>query len=482
MVNYSDLQYLFESTDTVKPYNVDTNIIGLMNSTTFASVINIGAFLKNISTISVERQATKDVVDFINNTATTHAITTDLVFTDNATANDVKINVQPARTIDGAMLQKIFKELETSTIHDNVDNDHVLFRNFLYDVVEDVSKHFFMEAGRLFFAHIDSLLDSDSRSMHLGNAATQFSNLRAGRISTLLSLLKNACSAAMKDIFTVSTSDKVTALDMQDIGSGTGKYTRKFYFDLRDRMVTHLDVSTIYSHIDNNHVIYFKKIATDLFLKAAYPCVHLIYIQTLMTHYAEKGDFVNVRIMILASVYYVFYMLKSLLATVSTLEDTSPHQMSPNQEAALNKIFSKLNEYLTNNNKIDVNSSNTTSESEMKKLIVELHKLSKDVSDKNGNIQTLKRSITAHQLAMRNVLYNLDVIRARYRWASFEFWALFAFIIVFIVSMSVLLVLAEVLKKPFLIDWVQYICGFVALTVIVVKVIMLTVHMMQNNK
>jgi hypothetical protein len=83
---------------------------------------------------------------------------------------------------------------------------------------------------------------------------------------------------------------------------------------------------------------------------------------------------------------------------------------------------------------------------------------------------------------MRNVLYNLEVIRSRYWWASFEFWALFAFIIVFIVSMSVLLVLAEVLKKPFLIDWVQYICGFVALTVIVVKVIMLIVHMMQNNK
>ena len=51
MVNYSDLQYLFESTDTNKPYNVDTNILGLMNSTTFASVITIGAFLKNINNI-----------------------------------------------------------------------------------------------------------------------------------------------------------------------------------------------------------------------------------------------------------------------------------------------------------------------------------------------------------------------------------------------------------------------------------------------
>jgi hypothetical protein len=269
---------------------------------------------------------------------------------------------------------------------------------------------------------------------------------------------------------------------MQDIVSGSGKYTRKFYYDLRDRMATHLDVKTVYSHIDNNNVIYFKKIATDLFLKTAYPCVHLIYIQTLMTYYAEKGDFVNVRIMILASVYYVFYMLKSVLTTVNNLEATSPHKMTTSQDTALNTIFAKLNQYLTNNNKIDVNSPDTTSENEMKKLIVDLHKLSKDVSDKNGNIQTLKRSITSHQLAMRNVLYNLEVIRSRYWWASFEFWALFAFIIVFIVSMSVLLVLAEVLKKPFLIDWVQYICGFVALTVIVVKVIMLIVHMMQNNK
>jgi hypothetical protein len=283
----------------------------------------------------------------------------------------------------------------------------------------------------------------------------------------------------MKDIFYVSTS-AATALDMQDIGYGTGKYTRKFYYDLRDRMVTHLDVKTIYSHIDNNNVIYFKKIATDLFLKTAYPCVHLIYIQTLMTYYAEKGDFVNVRIMILTSVYYVFYMLKNLVTTVTSPSTT--YTMTSDQESALNTILEKINQYLTNNNKIDVNSTESTSENEMKKLIVDLHKLSKDVSDKNGNIQTLKRSITTHQLAMRNVLYNLEVIRSRYWWASFEFWALFAFIIVFIVSMSILLVLAEVLKKPFLIDWVQYICGFVALTVIVVKVIMLIVHMMQNNK
>jgi hypothetical protein len=490
MVNYSDLQYLFESTDTNKPYNVDTNILGLMNSTTFASVINISAFLKNINRITAKRQATKAVIDFINTptptpspdtvTAPLSTPTTDVVFTADATVNDVIIDVERAQTIDGAMLQKIIKELETSAIPDNVNKDHVLFRNFLYDIVEDVSKNFYLEAGKLFFAHIDRLEDSDSQSMHLGNAAIQFANFRAGRVSTLLSLLKNACRNAMKDIFNASTS-AATALDMQDIGSGTGKYTRKFYYDLRDRMVTHLDVRTIYSHIDNNHVIYFKKIATDLFLKTAYPCVHLIYIQTLMTYYAEKGDFVNVRVMILASVYYVFYMLKSLVTTVNNLAATSPHRMTTSQETELNKVFTKLNEYLTNNNKIDV-TSDTTSENEMKKLIVDLHKLSKDVSDKNGNIQTLKGSITAHQLAMRNVLYNLDVIRSRYWWASFEFWALFAFIIVFIISMSILLVLAEVLKKPFLIDWVQYICGFVALTVIVVKIIMLIVHMMQNNK
>ena len=476
------VNYLFESTDARRPYNVDTNILGMMNPTTFASSINIEGFLKNISAVIVTPQSTLTVKNFLDATAnaTVPPINSGDAFTADASANDVYISVTRAPTIDGDMLQKITKELQTSTIHASVTTDHVVFRNFLYDIVEDITKHLFMDAGRLFFAHIDVLQDSDARYQHLGNAATQFSNLRAGRISTLLSLLKNACIAAMKDIFDASTT-AANAQDMQDIGSGSGKYQRKFYYDLRDRMVSRLDVKTIYSNINNNQVIYFKKVAVDLFLKTAYPCVHLIYIQTLTTYYAEKGDFVNVRIMILASVYYVFYTLKGLVTTNNNLPQGNQHRMTTEQEVALTLIFEKLNEYLTNNNKIDVNSTGTTSEDEMKKLIVDLHQLSKDVTDKNGQIQTLKRSIITQQLAMRNVLYNLEVIRSRYWWASFEFWALFAFIIVFIITMSILLVLAEVLTKPYLIDWVQYICGFVAIIVIVIKLVMLIVHLMQNK-
>jgi hypothetical protein len=245
-------------------------------------------------------------------------------------------------------------------------------------------------------------------------------------------------------------------------------------------MTAKLNVSQIYSNVNTNQILYFKKVAVELFLKTAFPCVHMIYLQTLISYYGDKGDFVNVRIMMLASIYYVFYTLKRIVTISNTLPNTSLGKITTVQASRLNTIIQILNDYLTNNNKIRVDSTSTPNE-EMKKLIIELHDLSRDVTNSNGVIQGLKRSIMNQQLAMRNMLFNLEVIRNRYWWATFEFWTVFSLLVVFVIAMSIMLVLAEVLKKPNLINWVQYICGFIAIGVIVLKVLLMIIYFMKGT-
>jgi hypothetical protein len=491
MVNYdTDLRYLFQSNEAKRPYYVDNNIIELTKDSVFDSDINIEGFLKNVSSIAVNQQDVMVVANFVgkltnaDNAAAPSVSSTvppnsSVSFEDNAMNNDVYITVTRANNISEDMLQKIVTEIVSSTIVVDIAKNHIAFRDFLYDIIEDTSKFIFMQAGAKLFEFINALPSSDSRSLFLGDPASQFSNLRSGRNSTLMAQLKAACIEAMKEVF-VQSPTSITSLDMKDMGIGSTKYTRKFYFDLRDRMTTKLNVSQIYSNVNTNQILYFKKVAVDLFLKTAFPCVHMIYLQTLISYYGDKGDFVNVRIMMLASIYYVFYTLKRIVTISNTLPNTSLGKITTVQASRLNTIIQILNDYLTNNNKIRVDSTSTPNE-EMKKLIIELHDLSRDVTNSNGVIQALKRSIMNQQLAMRNMLFNLEVIRNRYWWATFEFWTIFTLIIVFVIAMSVMLVLAEVLKKPNLINWVQYICGFIAIGVILLKVLLMIIYFMKGT-
>ena len=492
MVNYdTDLRYLFQSNEAKRPYYVDNNIIELTKDSVFDSDINIEGFLKNVTAITINQQDAMVVANYVGKLtdadtgATAPTITStappksSVAFEDNASNNDIYMTVTRANNIDEDMLQKIVNEIVSSTIVVDIAKNHIAFRDFLYDIIEDTTKFIFMQAGTRLFEFVRALPESDSRYLFLGDPASQFSNLRSGRNSTLMAQLKSACVLAMKDVF-VESPTSITSLDMKDMGIGSTKYNRKFYYDLRDRMATKLDVRQVYNNVNNNQILYFKKMAVELFLKTAYPCVHMIYLQTLISYYGDKGDFVNVRIMMLASIYYVFYTLKRLVTVSNALPNTSVGKITTFQASRLNTIIQILNDYLTNNNKIRVDSTSTPNE-EMKKLIIELHDLSKDVTNSNGVIQVLKRSIMNQQLAMRNMLFNLEVIRKRYWWATFEFWTIFTLIIVFIIAMSVMLVLAEVLKMPKLINWVQYICAFVAISVIVIKIIFMIIYFMNGT-
>jgi hypothetical protein len=491
MVNYdTDLRYLFQSNEAKRPYYVDNNIIELTKDSVFDSDINIDGFLKNVSSIAINQQDVMVVANFIGKLTNTQNATAPTVsstvppnssvsFEDNAMNNDVYITVTRANNISEDMLQKIVTEIVSSTIVVDIAKNHIAFRDFLYDIIEDTSKFIFMQAGTKLYEFINSLPSSDSRYLFLGDPASQFSNLRSGRNSTLMAQLKAACIEAMKEVF-VQSPTSITSLDMKDMGIGSTKYTRKFYFDLRDKMTAKLNVSQIYSNVNTNQILYFKKVAVELFLKTAFPCVHMIYLQTLISYYGDKGDFVNVRIMMLASIYYVFYTLKRIVTISNTLPNTSLGKITTVQASRLNTIIQILNDYLTNNNKIRVDSTSTPNE-EMKKLIIELHDLSRDVTNSNGVIQGLKRSIMNQQLAMRNMLFNLEVIRNRYWWATFEFWTVFSLLVVFVIAMSIMLVLAEVLKKPNLINWVQYICGFIAIGVIVLKVLLMIIYFMKGT-
>lgn len=471
MVNYAtDLQYLYQSNDARKVYNVDNLLFQIISETGFDDNVNINSYLKNVNTIEIFREDSEKVRKYIGivlpGEAPTEtepespALTQNYDFNDDAMSNDVFIKINRTDVLSPATYQKIVNEITTTNVtSETVVTDHTQFRNYLLDNIEDVTRFMFDEARKKLGTFIYGLPDDDSRQAVYSPVMFLY-NMRS--VARLISELRTSCISAFKNILNTSAAMNSNYLTDFKVGG----FTTKFYYNLRLAMLDKLDVKNIYNVIDQNEVLYFKKIAIDLFLKSAFPLVHMMLQQAMLEWYASLGDYVNVRVVVLAMSYYVFYTMKRIYNLASTMP-VSNGQLTSTQSRDFNTLFSKLITYISNNNKIDV-TSNTNANEEMKKLIIGLHDLSRTVTDQNSDIQKLKESIKNNQLAMRNVLFNIEVKRKERSWASFEFWLTLGIVIVFTVVNATLLVL----NLP---QFVFYSAGFVGIAAITYLLVVIAI-------
>lgn len=471
MVNYStDLQYLFQSTDTRKPYNIDTLLFQLISESGFANIVDITSYLTDVSTVELQRQDANDVGKYVGIVVPGELPVDEnfpepvktLNFSDNAAADDVYIVINNSSTMNATDFQKMVIELTTTNMNSDLGNmakDHVLFRNFLFDNMEDIVRYSFNSAKQQLGQIVYNLPESDPRHK-LYDPVMRLHSMKISHLGTLLKALRDSCLTSMTDILKLSPT--ITSHDLTNFKRGA--FTSKFYYDLRSRMNNTIVVKHIYTNIDDAQVVYFKKLVVDLYLKSCYPIVHMLYMQSLMEWYATSGDYVNVRVVMLALIYYVFYTLKSVVNMSSSMPPAQ--QLTTAQNSTFNTIFNQLNVYLANNNKINVNS-NTSANEEMKALVIELHDLSRGVSNQNNDIQKLKAAIKENQLIMRNVLFNIEVKRKEYKWTTIEFWCALALVLILTIINAVLLFM----NLPQYVYYVSGLLGILITTFLIVKVV-----------
>lgn len=479
MVNYAtDLQYLFQSNDAKKPYNIDNLLFQLISESGFTNTVNINGYLKDVSTVDIKREDSDVVRKFIGivlpgesplpANVQAPAPQQTYSFTDDATVNDVFITITPAANLSGSTYSKIITDVTTSnSTSDDVVKDHTQFRNYLFDIIEDVVKYNFDEAKKKLGTLVYNLPDSDPRQ-NVYDPVVFLYNMKITRLGSLIKNLRDACVLAFKEL--LDKSPVVTSGNMTDFRNGG--FNSKLYYDLRSAMINKLDVKTFYNNIDENQVIYFKKVVTDMFLKTCYPLVHMLSMQAMLEWYANQGDYVNVRVIVLAMTYYVFYTLKALYTMNVSIQ---PNQFQLNQANMnnLNIIFNKLTAYITNNNKINVNSESTAND-EMKNLVIDLHDLSRNVSNANKDIQHLKKAIKDNQLAMRNILFNIEVKRKEYNRAKTEFIVVLIILLLFTVLNVVLLIM----KMPTI---VYYTSGFVGIAAVAYLIVMIIISFIKGG-
>lgn len=137
-------------------------------------------------------------------------------------------------------------------------------------------------------------------------------------------------------------------------------------------------------------------------------------------------------------------------------------------------ITNKLTMYLQNMNRINISSTSATSEEELKKIVGDLHKMSNSVSTQAVDISEYKKTIQESRLAMRNILYNTEVIKEKRKNKLIEFYVVLSLLIVVSIACIVLLIL----KKE---DYVFYVGGATVAGVLIYKLIMLIIYFVRKN-
>lgn len=448
MVNYeNDLKHLFQpTTDPNNPlekkaYYVDNIFFSVLSDTTFRDdITKLDKYLADITNVNIYQQAFVDVRKYTNMNipgeyfessgqyAEPSRLTT---FVDDSYEYDLSIDISKSTSLSGENFQAIIREVtSTSNITDEVTKDHVKFRNFIFDMAEDVTRPFMVRAKDMMVTLAREF--NDTREC-IYEPIIYLGKMKNAKFGYLLTELRSKCIESFKELFekkVLSNPDDIKDLKM-------GGFRSKLYYELRTTMISKVDIKNLYNSPDSNLRLFFKKYIVELYIKACYPVIHLIYMQAMLEWKTKIGDYVNVRVIVLAMAYYVFYTLTQLKIMDASI-DTPNNRMTVQQEQTLKVLLQYIITYVENNTKADINAVNGNEE--IKRIIIELHEMSSEVVNGNSSIQIIKKQIQDNQLSMRNILFNIEVKRKDFKWAYAEFIIAICILLLFVIVNTILLI------------------------------------------
>lgn len=486
MVNYdSDLKYLFEheanDTSNSKPYYIDNILFSIIKEDTWQNnVSNIDKYLKLVPA-NIYQQESLKVRQYTDMGLPGEVFNSDGLYPEPSNEGDyindgnkydfnitVRQNDEMAVTVFKNMINEIVTNRLTDT---NITKDHKKFRDFLFAIMENFTKCQLYVSKTILGAALDIVINGDNNKYNfLENVSVEVGKLSLSKTSILIDILHKSCTKAFKELLEKSVI--LNSNDIIDLSiGGSSSFSSKLYYKLRSSMISNVDVTPIYQTDDTNLLLLYKKYVVDMFIKTCYPLVQLIYMESMLLVKMKKGDYVNVRVIVLAMAYYVYYTLKKLIVINSNMNNND--KISVTQENAIGTMMQNIVTYIENNTKADINA--TSANDAMKKIVVDLHDLSGQVVRSNKTIQDVKNQISDNQLAMRNVLFNISIKRKSYERASLEFYISLVILLVFIITNTLLLSFE-------LGDIVYIVCGVMSLIIVMYLTTMMFILFMKSNK
>ncbi len=475
----NNLKFLYESADKNNQavYNVDNLLFNYISQDTFATNLSPATFFTKVVDATLKREDPADVSKRMNDNDSTNppALPTNIAFTDDSTVNEVRVDIQrDSKNYSSVDIMENVKERLDIVIQRGKNN-----QDFIASAKGDVTKSntVFNEymRGIISAACIKTMWDAATALYPINNGSLQApdtldvaammitTNLASnpGRFKQLFELVSNVAKDVLREAF--KDMPQIRTDIMSNFNNSAGSFTRPMYYYLRTSIIDKLQIpSNIMGPVEDNSIVYIKRILADLYIKTCYPLLHYDFINAMMMRYADEGDYVNVRIALLAKVFITYYFVEYIEKYIFSPDTLLTKERKDSYGDMFNRISTNVNNYLTSLNNIDVNS--TPGKNVLADIIRSVHDISNKVVADSQDINEIKDQIDQNQKALRNILANNEIIKDSFNVRVIEFWISVAVVFTILIVCSVLLVLN-------MHQYVFYVTGSVIIAIILIIVV-----------
>ena len=488
--------------DTQAVYNIDPFINDYTSLNTINSRITFDDYLIRVSTIEIVYQSVAEVVAISGDTTTaarTQAIaappapipagcpapvtntgaggtaakaittTTDSTdFSGDITKWDINININndtalngPSREAMGIMdemknridiLSDILIARDSISAADSATKftrSHTNFSDYMSEINTSVGSYYFKRVYKYIAENLDRATpprigeDNVAKRNRLEAdkvRLTAIANLRMilipWRFEPMMQALREASKRSLNNMMASPVFNSVTFINaFANRGKMTVSPTNKEYFTFRSKMYDYFVMDKkITSEDDLKIKLFMKKLLVDIFIKTCYPLIHFDLLDALVQKYIAAGNFINARMA----------LISKCLLTYSMVDKVYNKARSEGPDNTYNTITrdipTNIVNYIDANNRGSVNLADATVsvEQRMSNIIKGLQTLSNEVADNSLKTHLLQKAIADNQLTMRNVSLAIEQTKGGLYGKQVEFWILFSFLIVIIISCSLL--------------------------------------------
>jgi hypothetical protein len=381
-------------------------------------------------------------------------------------------------------------DMADGRVKDIITTSHKKMKTYMDNIIFSFSYYYFLKAQEKVRQRIDVIFnpqEENSEANKLPRRAALVSSTYISKrlYSNLVTFLQSVFDEFLekqqlgRDVI----SDYVKSIGNRE------SYSSAFYYYVRAKMIEKVgkaakgacgDTFKSIKALEGNEVaMYINKMMVDLFIKTSGPLVQYIYIASLLKRYMYKGDFVNSRLGLLTQITYITYLSNTMSSVLTNWKNVTSssnvnYSTLDDLQARVDDITFKLNLYIQNMNRINISSTSSTSEGELKKIVEDLHKMSNDVSNQATDISQIKKTIQESRLAMRNILYNTEMIKEKRKKKLIEFYVVLSLLIIVSITCSVLLILKMA-------NIVFYVAGATVAGVLIYKLILMIMDFVRKN-
>lgn len=498
-------------------YGPDDNILNgnpffmkFVDWTSFQTMIDLGNYLRPVYEIQINAEAVSTVTNLLTPDAIKNnerLVISRGAFEGSPVKDDVYLtlsgSVQTANTQDNLkFLQGVVEEIDRGLdevfaidmsdgrIKDIITTNHKKMKTYMDNVIFNYSYHYFRNAqekmrkqNEVMFSTQDPNVESNKMPKRAALVASTYISKRL--YNDLVSFLQEVFDEFLskQKLNTDVISDCIKSLGNKESFNST------FYYHVRTKMVEKVakaskgacgDIFKSFKAMEGNEIAsYVNKILVDLFLKTSGPLIQYVYVASLLKRYMHIGDFINSRLGLFTQITYISYISNTMSSVItnwkSVTSTSSPVYDSLSvMQTNIDDITYKINLYLQNMNRIDLTSTNSSSEDELKKIVADLQKFSTSVSGQALDISDYKKTIQESRLAMRNILYNTETIKNKRKNKLIEFYIILSLLILVSLVCIILLILQKEL-------YVFYVAGATVMGILLYQLILMIIYFVKKN-